>query len=91
MPIYEYKCETCEKSFEELVLPGEKEPEKCPECGTKTLRKVWRGSVGLIFKGSGFYITDYARKTSSGGKKEGEKEKESKGNSCCSGGSCSCE
>lgn len=90
MPIYEYKCESCEKIFEELVLPGEKEPEKCPECGTKTLKKVWKGSVGLIFKGSGFYITDYARKGNKGSKKEGEKERKSKGNSCCSNGTCSC-
>jgi putative FmdB family regulatory protein len=86
MPIYEYKCESCNKTFEELILPGEKEPEKCPECGDKSLRRLWTGSVGLVFKGSGFYITDYARK----GKSNEKKGEDKKGNSCCSGGSCSC-
>ncbi len=85
MPVYEYICKSCEKSFEELVLPGEREPEECPECGNKNLKRLWRGSPGLVFKGSGFYITDYARKS----KKEDKKENNNSG--CCSpGSSCSC-
>jgi len=77
MPIYNYKCKKCGKEIEVLVLPNEKEPTKCPYCGGE-LVKVYRGSVGLSFKGSGFYITDYANKhshpSSKSKKKKGEKK-----------------
>ncbi|MEN3044204.1 MAG: zinc ribbon domain-containing protein [Candidatus Hydrothermales bacterium] len=84
MPIFEFLCEKCDKVFEELVLPSENEPERCPECGEKSLRKLWRGSVGLVFKGSGFYITDYSKN-----KNSENKEKKEGSNSCCSTCSCS--
>ncbi len=81
MPIYNYKCTKCGKEVEILVLPHEKEPTECPYCGGELVR-VYRGSVGLTFKGSGFYITDYAHKNShnSSRKKEtkGSKEKSQK-------------
>ncbi len=68
MPIYNYKCTKCGREIEVLVLPHEKEPTECPYCGGE-LVKVYRGSVGLTFKGSGFYITDYAKKNSHTSKK----------------------
>lgn len=83
MPIYNYKCSKCNKEIEVLVLPHEKEPKECPFCGGE-LSKIYKGSVGLTFKGSGFYITDYARKDSHTSKKrnkkddKGSKSKESK-------------
>lgn len=62
MPIFNFKCTKCGKEVEILVLPQEKEPTECPYCGGE-LEKVYRGSVGLSFKGSGFYITDYVKKS----------------------------
>jgi putative FmdB family regulatory protein len=63
MPIYEYKCESCAIVFER-VQHFEDEPLKtCPECGGE-VRRVLQ-PVGVIFKGSGFYITDH-RQVSSG-------------------------
>ncbi|MEN3045667.1 MAG: zinc ribbon domain-containing protein [Candidatus Hydrothermales bacterium] len=90
MPIFEFMCERCNNVFEELVLPYEAEPDSCPRCGEKSIRKLWRGSVGLVFKGSGFYVTDYAKNK----KRENREKEESKGkkegnNSCCSTCSCS--
>ncbi|RKZ00890.1 MAG: zinc ribbon domain-containing protein [Candidatus Hydrothermota bacterium] len=61
MPLYEYRCKQCGYIFEELVAPGEPEPKRCPKCGGEVERMFSRG-VGFVFKGSGFYITDYKRK-----------------------------
>ncbi len=44
-----------------LILPHEQEPKTCPVCGGE-LERIYAGSVGLVFKGSGFYATDYAKK-----------------------------
>ncbi|MCD6130760.1 MAG: zinc ribbon domain-containing protein [Candidatus Hydrothermae bacterium] len=75
MPIYEYKCKKCGKIWEILVLPHEEQPCICPECGGE-LERIYSGSVGLVFKGSGFYITDYANKQKEKSKKSEEKKKE---------------
>ncbi|HHF52946.1 MAG TPA: zinc ribbon domain-containing protein [candidate division WOR-3 bacterium] len=75
MPIYEYKCTKCGKIWEILVLPHEEQPRICPECGGE-LERIYTGSVGLVFKGSGFYITDYANRTKEKSKKTEEKKKE---------------
>lgn len=58
MPTYEYECEVCKHHFE--VFQSMKEPRKksCPQCKGK-VRRLISGGAGLIFKGSGFYITDY--------------------------------
>jgi putative FmdB family regulatory protein len=61
MPIYEYECEKCKIHFEELQPIKDKPLSKCPKCGGHVHRLISLGA-GLIFKGSGFYITDYARK-----------------------------
>jgi putative FmdB family regulatory protein len=57
MPTYEYECKTCGHSFE--VFQGMKDdPIKvCPQCG-KEVRRLINGGTGIIFKGSGFYVTD---------------------------------
>jgi len=61
MPTYVYECERCGHRFE--VLQGIKEPprQRCPRCRGKVRRLVTRGG-GLIFRGSGFYVTDYKQK-----------------------------
>jgi putative FmdB family regulatory protein len=68
MPTYEYRCENDHhfEEFQSMVAPP---IETCPICGGKAERLISGGS-GLIFKGSGFYITDYAKKNSSGAKAE---------------------
>ncbi len=62
MPIYEYRCDACGERLEVLLRAGAKAPQKCPKCGCK-LRKLL-SSPAIQFKGSGFYITDYAHKNS---------------------------
>ncbi len=79
MPIYNYKCTKCGREIEVLVLPHEKEPTECPYCGGELVR-VYRGSVGLTFKGSGFYITDYAHKSHTANNMNTKKDNSSKGN-----------
>ncbi len=61
MPTYEYRCLQCKKKFERLQRITEEAIKKCPSCGGKAERQIG-GGVGLIFKGSGFYITDYKNK-----------------------------
>ncbi len=59
MPTYEYKCDACGNEFEKFQ-PITSEPiKKCPKCGKNKVRRLISAGGGLIFKGSGFYITDY--------------------------------
>lgn len=66
MPIYEYQCANCGHQLEELQSFSEPPLTKCPNCGKDTLKKLIGSGAGLIFKGSGFYLTDYKNKTASG-------------------------
>jgi putative FmdB family regulatory protein len=69
MPTYEYICANGH-AFERIQKMNDKPVAKCPECGAKAERKI-SGGQGLIFKGSGFYITDYG-KDGKGPRKGGE-------------------
>jgi len=60
MPTYEYKCPNCGTLFERFQKITSKPELPCPKCGAKALRLISGGS-GLVFKGSGFYETDYKR------------------------------
>jgi len=63
MPTYEYKCDACGAEFERFQ-PITAEPiKRCPECGKAKVRRLIGTGAGLIFKGSGFYITDYRDKS----------------------------
>ena len=79
MPTYDYICEKCNHSFEYFQSMSDNHLKECPKCKGKVRRLVSGGS-GLIFKGSGFYLTDYAKKPKSENKKEPVKtsKKESK-------------
>ena len=61
MPTYEYQCKRCKRTFEYFQFFGEPPKTKCEECGGK-LTKLLSPGAGLIFKGSGFYATDYKAK-----------------------------
>lgn len=63
MPTYEYKCEECGVVFERFQHFAEEPLKTCPEC-TGSVRRVIQ-PVGIIFKGSGFYVTDHKGNTSS--------------------------
>ncbi len=58
MPTYEYECEHCGHHFEKFQSMSEAPVKKCPECGKPVRRLIGRGA-GIIFKGGGFYATDY--------------------------------
>ncbi len=88
MPTYDYKCSHCENLFEEVQSMKDPLLTKCPKCGKDALVRLIGGGGGVIFKGSGFYQTDYpkdashAKDKSSGEKKAetpaGEKKTEAK-------------
>lgn len=61
MPTYDYECTKCGHRFEAFQSMSDKPLTKCPECRGKVKRLIGAGA-GLIFKGSGFYITDYRSK-----------------------------
>ena len=83
MPIYEYQCEDCGVRFERLQSMSAPSVGVCPECGGKVHRVI--SSVGVIFKGSGFYVTDNRKSSSGSGrrttKSDGETGTESKSDS----------
>ncbi len=59
MPTYEYECDRCGHRFEEFQMYSEAPLKKCPECKKNALRRLFGTGGGIIFKGSGFYQTDY--------------------------------
>lgn len=63
MPTYEYKCEECGYKFEEFQNMSGEPLKKCPKCGGK-VKRLFGKEIGIIFKGSGFYSTDYKRNDS---------------------------
>lgn len=78
MPTYEYRCEECENEFEKFQSMMEDPVKVCPACGGRVKRLISSGA-GLIFKGSGFYITDYKKKeTAVQGPVSQEKTKDTK-------------
>ncbi len=62
MPTYEYECEACGHQFEEFQYMSDKPLKKCPSCKKNKLNRLIGSGAGIIFKGSGFYETDYKRK-----------------------------
>jgi len=60
MPTYEYHCASCKQNFDVFQNINDKPLSKCPKCGEKVKRLIGSGA-GIIFKGSGFYATDYRK------------------------------
>jgi len=59
MPTYEYLCKACEHKFEQFQSITAEPLKKCPKCGKRSLQRLIGTGGGIIFKGSGFYETDY--------------------------------
>ncbi len=59
MPTYDYKCSNCEHHLEKFQSITSPVLRKCPKCGKSTLKRLIGTGAGIIFKGSGFYQTDY--------------------------------
>lgn len=83
MPTYEYVCGACGHEFEEFQQMSAKTLRKCPECGKPKLERKIGVGAGIIFKGGGFYETDYRsegyKKAAEADKKAGENGKTEKG------------
>lgn len=88
MPTYEYECQACGHAFEELQGITDAKLTKCPKCHKNRLSRLIGTGSGMIFKGPGFYETDYKKKkTSTSDKKEPPKPASSSpapAGSCCS-------
>ncbi len=83
MPMYEYECTACGHRFERIQKFSDPPVEECPSCGERKVQKLV-SSPAIQFKGSGWYITDYAKKSGAGtdtkkesGKESGKESKES--------------
>lgn len=74
MPTYDYQCDSCDHEFELFQQISEPVKRKCPECGKLKLRRLFGTGAAVMFKGSGFYETDYR---SDSYKKAAEKDKKS--------------
>jgi len=61
MPTYDYECTACGHRFDELQSFSEPELTKCPKCKKNKLQRLFGGGGAIIFKGGGFYETDYRR------------------------------
>jgi len=84
MPTYHYKCKSCSFEFEELQRISDEPLKVCPSCKKETVVRILSGGAGLVFKGSGFYQTDYKKSGGAGSKESSEKQStkpESKGES----------
>jgi putative FmdB family regulatory protein len=82
MPLYEYQCKKCHHRFEKIQKFSDPPVKKCPECGSRVEQLI--SSPAVQFKGSGWYVTDYAKKSSApassssdsgSGEKDGKSDK----------------
>ena len=90
MPLYEYECKKCGHRFEKIQKFSDRMVKKCPECGGVVEQMI--SAPAVQFKGSGWYVTDYAKKSGSsassdGGSKESKKDEKSKSESSSKEGS----
>src|SRR5258705_9142539 len=76
MPIYEYECQKCKARSEVYQKVNDKAPTKCQKCGGRLERMI--SAPAIQFKGSGWYVTDYAAKATKGEKSESEPTTEKK-------------
>ena len=75
MPTYDYKCNDCNHHFEILQSMNDESLKNCPKCKKDKLQRLIGAGSGLIFKGTGFYITDYVKNKNNKNPKSEKKEK----------------
>jgi putative FmdB family regulatory protein len=94
MPTYEYECQACGYAFEELQTMRDAKLTKCPKCHKNKLARLIGSGSGMIFKGSGFYETDYKRKNTPAGDKKSSSQPAPSPSSAPAappcGGNCGC-
>ncbi len=78
MPTYDYKCNACGHAFEKFQPITASPVRKCPECGLRKVRRLIGAGAGIIFKGSGFYQTDYRTESYKAGEKNAKPKTETK-------------
>lgn len=86
MPTYEYECEACGHGFERFQKMSDDPVEECPECEEPEVRRIISPGGGLVFKGPGFYATDYRDEGRSGREKEESGDREAGETSGTEGG-----
>jgi len=69
MPTYDYQCSACDHRFDEMQAFSDPPLTKCPACGKKKLRRLFGTGAAVLFKGSGFYETDYRSESYKTGQK----------------------
>lgn len=72
MPLYEYQCKKCSHRFEKIQKFSDKPVKKCPECGGSVEQVI--SAPAVQFKGSGWYVTDYAKKSHTSSSDSGSKD-----------------
>lgn len=77
MPTYDYTCAACGHRFERFESINDDGPKPCPKCNKKKAKRMLGTGAGLIFKGAGFYTTDYKNKSGGSGGGSGDSEKKS--------------
>ena len=85
MPLYEYQCKKCHHRFERIQKFSDPHVKKCPDCGGPVEQVI--SAPAVQFKGSGWYVTDYAKKSSSGTSSGSSNGDSGKGDSAEKGGS----
>lgn len=87
MPTYDYHCDACNHEFEEFQSITADALTTCPACGRKKLRRLIGGGAAVVFKGSGFYQTDYRSESY----KKAAASESTAGKSSCGNGACKAE
>jgi len=77
MPIYEYQCKKCKHRFEKIQKFSDPHVKKCPKCGAAL--ELFISSSAVQFKGSGWYVTDYAKKSGGGSASNGDSASKKEG------------
>jgi putative FmdB family regulatory protein len=81
MPTYDYECDDCGHTFELFQSISEPVKKKCPQCGKPKLRRLFGTGAAVVFKGSGFYQTDYRSESYKKGAEKDKPASESKADS----------
>ena len=79
MPTYEYRCRYCHELVEAFQRMSDAPLIRCPHCNKEGLERIVSGGAGVIYKGEGWYVTDYSKKSSGGRESESIHSKTTKG------------